>query len=47
MRFDDRTRITYAADTLVVRKVSGARQNLVTFADNAKALGFFFSRLAS
>jgi hypothetical protein len=37
-RVDDRARVTYAAATPAVRKVSVARQHLSTIADNAKCL---------
>jgi hypothetical protein len=37
MRVDDGARVTYAAATPAVRKVSGARQNAAAIADNAKA----------
>jgi len=36
---DNRARVTYAAATPAVQKVSGARQHAATIADNAKALG--------
>jgi hypothetical protein len=39
MRVDNRAKVTYAAATLAVRKVSGARQHPATFADKANALG--------
>jgi hypothetical protein len=45
-RIDDRARIAYAAATPAVRKASGARQHPATIADNAKALGYLFIRLA-
>jgi hypothetical protein len=40
MRVDKRARVTYAAATPAVRKVSGTRQHPTTIADNAKALGY-------
>jgi hypothetical protein len=46
MRVDDRARLTYAAATPAVRKVSGARQHPATIPDNAKALGYLFARSA-
>jgi hypothetical protein len=46
MRVDDRDKVTNAAASPAVRKVSGARQHPATIADNAKALGSLFSRLA-
>jgi hypothetical protein len=45
-RVDYRARVTFAAATPAVRKVSGARQSPSAIADNAKALGLLFSRLA-
>jgi hypothetical protein len=46
LRVDNRARVTYAAATPAVRKVSGARQNSLTIADNPKAFGQLFARLA-
>jgi hypothetical protein len=46
MRVDDCARVTYAAATPVVRKVSGARQHPAIFRVNAKVLGYLFARLA-
>jgi hypothetical protein len=46
MRVDDRARVTYAAATLAVRKISGARQHAAVIADNARASGYLFARLA-
>jgi hypothetical protein len=46
-RVDDRARVTYAAATPAVRKVSGARQHPATTADNEKALRYLFYRLAN
>jgi hypothetical protein len=45
-RVDNRARVTFAAAEPAVRKVSGARQHLAIIADNAKALGQLFARLA-
>ena len=39
MRIDDRARVTLAAATLAVRKVSGARKNPAAVANYTKALG--------
>jgi len=38
-RVDNRARVTYAAATPAVRKVSGARHHPAIIADKAKALG--------
>jgi hypothetical protein len=46
MRVYNGARVTFAAATPAVRKVSGTRQNTVTIADNAKALEPLFARLA-
>jgi hypothetical protein len=45
MRVDDRARVTYAAATPAVRKVSGARQHPAKIADNANALSNLLARL--
>jgi hypothetical protein len=46
MRVHNHARVTYAAATPAVRKVSGARKHPVTIADNANALSYLFARLA-
>jgi hypothetical protein len=47
MHVDTRVKIRYTAATPAVRKVSGARQNPATLADNTNALGLLLPRLAS
>jgi|AntAceMinimDraft_5_1070358.scaffolds.fasta_scaffold109489_1 hypothetical protein len=46
MRVDDRVRGTHAAATTAVRRISGVRQHPDSIANNVKALGYPFSRLA-
>jgi hypothetical protein len=46
IRVGYRAKVIYAAATPAVKKLSGARLNAATIADNAKALGYLFTRLA-
>jgi hypothetical protein len=44
MRVDDRARVTHAAATPAERKVPGARQHLMTIAEDVEAFLFFVTR---